>query len=90
MSEQNVRDGLLRSLDRIRSTATKLENDLIELHNSVRFDHRSPGARERTLRLETEMQQLCAALRQFREHFDGEEVRGPARAAERDDATRSA
>ncbi len=67
-----TRDDLLRSLDRIRTTADKLENELIEFHNVVRFDYRSPGASEQSLRLETEMSQLAAALRQFREHFQGE------------------
>ncbi len=72
MSEQNVRDDLLRSLDRIRATADKLENELIEFHNVVRFDYRSPSARERSLRLESEVSHLAAALRQFRERFEGE------------------
>ncbi len=73
MSEQNPRDGLLRSLDQIRATARKLENELIELHNTVRFDYRSKATRERTRRLEGQMEQLSAALRQFKEHCEGEQ-----------------
>jgi hypothetical protein len=63
---------LLRSLDGIRATAGKLQNDLIELHNIVRFDHQSSSARERTQRLEAEMTRLTEALRHFREQFDSD------------------
>ncbi len=72
MAEEDLRDGMLRSLDRIRATASKLESQLTELHNIVRFDHRSTGARERAATLETELAHLAAALREFRERFDGQ------------------
>ncbi len=70
MSEQSARDGLLRSLDRIRATANELEREIVELHNIILFDY-SPRARERASGLETEMSQLAAALRRFRERFEG-------------------
>ncbi len=59
-------------LDRVRATANKLENEILELHNVVCFDYQSPSARERALRLESGMSQLAAALRQFRAQIEGE------------------
>ncbi len=68
MAEDNRRDGLMRSLERMRATAGNIETELVELHNIVRFDHRSEGARERAARLETKLAQLAGAVRDFKEH----------------------
>ncbi len=72
MSEQNERERLLRSLDRIRAMAMRVGEHLAELQNTVRFDHRSPGARLRTENLEGEIAQIRRALAEFREQFDTE------------------
>ncbi len=69
MSDDNERDGLMRSLDRMRAAATRVEKDLVELHNIVRFDHKSPGARERAESLETELTRLAADVRRLRDGF---------------------
>ncbi len=76
MSQESARDGLLRTLDRIRVTANKLENGLTELHHIVRFDHRSAGARDRAQTLETELTQMAKALHELREHIEEESPRG--------------
>ncbi len=76
MPAENSKDGLLRSLERIRVTASKVEHQLTELHNIVRFDHRSTGARERTERLEAELTHMAEAVRQFREHVVNEQSTG--------------
>ncbi len=72
MSEQNERERLLRSLDRIRAMAMRFEEHLAELQNTVRFDHRSPGARLRAENVESEIAQVRRALAEFREQFETE------------------
>ncbi len=74
MSDENLREGLMRSLDRMRATATRVENELVELHNIVRFDHRSAGAKERAESLETELTRLAADVRRLRDGFDGRDL----------------
>ncbi len=65
---------MMRSLDRMRAAASKVETQLVELHNIVRFDHRSAGARERTRTLETELTRLTAEVRHLREGFEARDL----------------
>ncbi len=72
MSEHDGRDALLKSVERLRLRAGRIEDDLIELHNPLRFDHRTPGVVERARRIETEITDMSTALHEIREHVERE------------------
>ena len=72
MSVENERDEMLRSLEEIRVCAKKLQSDAIALHQTVRFDHRTPGARTRAMAIQGELENLGAALHRFLEASEEE------------------
>lgn len=75
MTVENPRDELLGLLEQIHSCANHLKDEVIALHQTVRFDHQSPGARETARRIESELGQLAEGLRHFRKVFEAEEKR---------------
>lgn len=72
MPDTGQRDALLSSLEKVRGSAKRLESEVMALHQSVRFDRHSPGAKECARKVDGALEQLAAALRRFWELFEEE------------------
>ncbi len=63
-------EDFLRSIEHVKSRAIRVERELVELHNSARFDPRLPGLAQRAARIENETRALCAEVEELRHVFE--------------------
>ena len=73
MTGEDRREVLLGLLEQIHRSANELQDEVTALHQNIRFDHQSPGAREAAHRIEGEVGQLAERLRELRLAFEEEQ-----------------
>jgi hypothetical protein len=66
MSEQNE---VLRSIEKLQAKAGQVHRNLLELHESARFDHRLPGLADRAAGIETDTRSLSDEAERLRERL---------------------
>ncbi len=72
-AEQGARqehETLLGSIEHMKARAGRVQQELMELHNSARFDHRLPGVAQRAARIESEARALCSEVEELRNRLD--------------------
>lgn len=72
MPEAQKKPGLAHAAEQIRMKAGRLERQLIEINQTIRFDPRTPGLADRTRALEREAGDLSTDLATLADRLQAE------------------